>query len=430
MVNPTIAVHFWPCVFKKLKQTNIEEKLFLNLKPSREQLLIGITAIGVVIESLLVYQYLNTVFPNIKQMGNLEAIFVEIGIAIFLTVTVYQYSTKSERDRKIRLRKQIISSFEMLCIDFAWLVTQKTSPSINEEFITKKNLRIFHIQNLIAALPEKLGVSMSIQIPEFCEKALLVPVIKRSLNSNEPIIIDYTGCEGLILNAKEIMQDLHNKWKGPKTFTSSDNTMMSSRINMLSDNKKEKIWKTTENKLMIISIIIALAIGVPTAFLAYETDQALGEINKITTNDFFIQNFQWDMSANVESIMLENRIYDNESLNNKISLSVVSPHHLKIVVNKVEIQNEDQNIVLPRVYLEEAITRFLPSGVSNIDINVPIRLSFDPNFIKSDFDNNEIKSLGDITFYFEITDIQTKEQRNGFAHSSLTFAKIIPVGYS
>ena len=109
--------------------------------------------------------------------------------------------------------RQIISSFEMLCTDFAWLATQKASQSINEEFITKKNLRIFHIQNLIGVLPEKLGMSMSLKISEFCENALLVPVIKRPLNPNELTVIDYTGCERMMLDAKKIMQDLRNKWK-------------------------------------------------------------------------------------------------------------------------------------------------------------------------------------------------------------------------
>jgi hypothetical protein len=188
-------------------------KSIMKCRLSREPLLVIITAIGVAVEGILVYQYLDISFPNLKQMSNIEAVFVEIGIAIFLTMTVYQYSSKSERDRKIRLRSQIISSFEMLCVDFAWLATQKASQSINDEFITKKNLRIFHIQNLLGVLPEKLNVDMSLKIPEFCENALLIPVIKRPINPNELTVIDYTGCEGMILSAREIMHSLRKQWK-------------------------------------------------------------------------------------------------------------------------------------------------------------------------------------------------------------------------
>ncbi len=180
---------------------------------SRELIFVITTAVGVMVESFLVYQYLELGFPDLKQMGNLEAVFVEIGIAIFLTVTVYLYSGKSERDRKMRLRKQIISSFEMLNMDFSWLATQKASKSINEELINKKNLRLFHIQNLIGMLPEKLGGSLSLEIPDFCEKALLVPRIVRPLDPTQLLSVDYTGCESMILDAKKIIQDLRNKWK-------------------------------------------------------------------------------------------------------------------------------------------------------------------------------------------------------------------------
>jgi len=189
------------------------KKEIMKSRLSRELTLVIITAIGVTAESFYVYLFMESTFPELKQIGNFESLFVEIGIAIFIAVTVYVYSTKSERERKIRLRRQIISSFEMLCTDFAWLVTQRVSPSINEEFITKKNLRLFHIQNLIGMLPEKLGMELSRKIPDFCEKALLIPIIVRPLNPTQAISVDYTGCEDTIIASRDILRDLCNKWK-------------------------------------------------------------------------------------------------------------------------------------------------------------------------------------------------------------------------
>ena len=193
---------------------NLDGKgISIPVKYSRAPWFVTITAIGVIVESFYVYLFLNSAFPNLKQIGNLESLFVEIGIAIFITVTVYEYSTKSERQRKMRLRRQIISSFEMLCAYFAWLATQRASQSVNEEFIMKKNLRVFHIQNLIGVLPEKIGTELSIKIPELCEKALLSPRIIKPLDTTQLISVDYTECEAIILDTNVILQNLRDKWK-------------------------------------------------------------------------------------------------------------------------------------------------------------------------------------------------------------------------
>lgn len=170
---------------------------------------------------------------------------------------------------------------------------------------------------------------------------------------------------------------------------------------------------------MMISIVVALVIGIPTIILGYETGLVLEQIKEINEYQSTIQNFQWDMTGNVEPLVLENRLYNNEYLNQKLSLSIVSPHYLKIVVTSVEIQNDDQSKKLPQVYLEESITRVLPSGVSNIDINVPIRLNFDPKL--SGYDTGNVtSSLGEIRYNFEVTNIQTKKPTtSGSVHSTL-----------
>ncbi|AJZ75634.1 hypothetical protein [Candidatus Nitrosotenuis cloacae] len=387
---------------------------------SRELSIVIITAIGVVFESIFFYHYLDVVFPNLKQIGNLETLFVEIGMTIFLTVTVYEYSSKSERFRKNRLRMQIISSFEMLSADFAWLSTQKVSQSINEEFITKKNLRIFHIQNLIGVLPDKLGTDLALQIPEFCEKALQIPRIVRPLDSTKPIVVDYTNCDTMMKEISNLLQNLQGKWKIPKNLVVTETPFFKETDKPSDDKKLTFFWKKTENKLLILSIIVALVIGGPTIYLGWETGLVLEQIKEINKNQFTIQNFRWELIGNVEPLVLENRLYNNESLNQKLSLSITSPHYLKIVVTSVEIQNDDQSKKLPQVYLEASITRVLPSGVSNIDINAPIRLNFDPKLNGYDVDNST-SSLGEIRYNFEITNIQTKEPiTNGFVHSSVT----------
>lgn len=173
-------------------------------------------AIGVIGESIISYIAIQQSFPQLNKIGPLQALFAEIGIAIFIAVVVYVYSVRSEKIRKARLRRQIISSFQMLCTDFAWLATQKSSTWINEEFITKKNLRIFHIQNLISELPERLGQELSATIPDFCEAALGVPMIKRPLDPTKPLTVDYTACEKMMLDATCIWHDLDDKWTTEK----------------------------------------------------------------------------------------------------------------------------------------------------------------------------------------------------------------------
>lgn len=186
-------------------------------------------------------------------------------------------------------------------------------------------------------------------------------------------------------------------------------------------NKQTPFWKKTENKLMIISIAVALLIGIPTLILAYQTGLVLDQIKDINEYQSTVQNFQWDMIGNVEPLVIKNRLYNNEFLNQKLSLSIVSPHYLKIEITSVEIQNDDQSKKLPQVYLQEPITRVLPNGVSNIDIDVPIRLNFDPKLSGYDATNGT-SSLGEIRYNFEVTNIQTKKPAtSGFVHASVIF---------
>lgn len=180
---------------------------------SREQKLISIAGIGVIVESFFSYYWIQQNIPQINKIGPLQALFSEIGIAIFIAIVVYVYSIRSEKIRQARLRRQIISSFEMLNTDFSFLATQNGSLSVHEEIITKKNLRIFHIQNLIGMLPEPLGKDLSLKIPELCEKALMIPMIIRPLDPRIPISVDYTNCERMVLDCNEIVKDLQIKWE-------------------------------------------------------------------------------------------------------------------------------------------------------------------------------------------------------------------------
>ena len=118
------------------------------VKLSHEQYLITIAAVGVIIESVLSYVAIQNNFPQLNKIGPLQALFTEIGIAVFIAIVVYVYSVKSEKIRKARLRRQIVSSLQMLITDFTWLATQGAANSVDEGFITKKNLRVFHIEIL------------------------------------------------------------------------------------------------------------------------------------------------------------------------------------------------------------------------------------------------------------------------------------------
>ncbi|MDE1765081.1 MAG: hypothetical protein KGI27_02280, partial [Thaumarchaeota archaeon] len=182
------------------------------VKFSLEQRLVIIAIVGVIIESIFSYIAIQNYLPQLNKIGPLQALFVEIGIAVFIAIVVYVYSVKSEKIRKARLRRQIVYSFQMLITDFTWLATQGTANSIDEGFITKKNLRVFHIQNLFAELPERLGKDLSLQIPEVCEKALQTPLIIRPLDQKESLIVDYFNCQGLIVEIDGILQVLSNKW--------------------------------------------------------------------------------------------------------------------------------------------------------------------------------------------------------------------------
>jgi len=62
-------------------------------------------------------------------------------------------------------------------------------------------------------LPEKLGSTLSIEIPEFCEKALTIPIIVRPFDITQSISVDYTGCESMILDAQKIIEKMKSKWK-------------------------------------------------------------------------------------------------------------------------------------------------------------------------------------------------------------------------
>ena len=180
---------------------------------SLEQTRVIIVAVGVILESVISYYAIQQIFPQLNKIGPLQALFAEIGIAIFIAIVVYLYSVKAERIRKNRLQRQIISSFEMLSTDFAWLATQRSSTSINEEFITKKNLRVFLIQNLIGMLPERIGTNLSLKIPEFCEKALSIPTIIKPLDQTKTISVDYTGCESMLLEITNLLTGLRDIWK-------------------------------------------------------------------------------------------------------------------------------------------------------------------------------------------------------------------------
>lgn len=194
--------------FHKLADNKVPKSTIL----SREQKLVIVTGIAVAVESFFVYFALDSWFPELKQIGNFESLFVEIGIAIFITVTVYLYASKPERERKIRLQRQIISSFEMLSTDFAWFSTQTASTTLDEGFIQKKDLRVFHIQNLIGQLPKKIGTKLSLSIPDLCERALLSPRIIKPLDQTKSISVDYTECLELVKSIKNVLEDLKNEW--------------------------------------------------------------------------------------------------------------------------------------------------------------------------------------------------------------------------
>lgn len=164
--------------------------------------------------------------------------------------------------------------------------------------------------------------------------------------------------------------------------------------------------------------------------LQQESSRTLDEIKKINEREFEIENFPLEISAIASDIILDDRIYQEEPITGKISLSVLSPHDLKVVVNNVTLHLIDPaswpRESLPTVRFEKPVTKFLPRESGNLDFEVPMKFS-----IKPLGDGWYITGLGPnvgvLDFEIEIIDIQSDETYVRTFQSELLMIRIIGI---
>jgi hypothetical protein len=151
--------------------------------------------------------------------------------------------------------------------------------------------------------------------------------------------------------------------------------------------------------------------------LQNQTFTAIDEIKKINQKAFEIENFPLEKSVIADQIVIDNRSYTLERLNTQISLSMFSPHLMKLAIEKVafvDIDNSEQLwTIKPRIKLERPVIQFLSREITNMQFDVPMLITFVPK------ESVGFGKLGAIEFHIAITDMQSKETFSDVIKSDL-----------
>lgn len=186
-----------------------------------------------------------------------------------------------------------------------------------------------------------------------------------------------------------------------------------------------------QRKLTIILIVIGigtLLVGIATIYLSIQTGMLLSEIKKINEREFTIENFPLEVYATSTNIFVQQKAYDREPLTITLSVSALSPHHLKIIVEDVYLSPSNSATLdeEPELIFEKPVIKFFPKELSNIDIQLPVRLNLNP-IPFTDIISAGHNDLGTVTIKIKVIDIQTNQELEVYSQSNLVMWEIIQV---
>jgi hypothetical protein len=182
------------------------------------------------------------------------------------------------------------------------------------------------------------------------------------------------------------------------------------------------------NTMLFIATLVVAAATLGVAISTLQTNQRVLEITEIV---FKQENFDREILIETHETNIDKREYDGEIVTITMSVSGISPRHNKLVIQNATLFLTDtgklllrDNDVTPKVIIDKPIKKFLPAPISNMDIEIPIRLTLPIESTKL-----EVKSaipgmqvaihVGHIKIGIDVIDVQTQESLSFMATSEL-----------
>ena len=129
-----------------------------------------------------------------------------------------------------------------------------------------------------------------------------------------------------------------------------------------------------ERASQIATIVAAAALVFAGVTLYYTYAEGV-----IIEKQFKIENIQPEIPSMVAGdVSIQNDTYKGYPFVEKLSISTISPHFLKIEITNIEFANIPlgNNKLKPEIFTRQ-IEKYMDKGVSNLDFDVPFQLTFD-----------------------------------------------------
>lgn len=186
------------------------------------------------------------------------------------------------------------------------------------------------------------------------------------------------------------------------------------------DREHEQRHHAEVMRLTKVSIIIAIAIGIPVIYLGIQTGFVLDEIRSINTRQLEIENFEPIFDIEGSYINFLGSGFPKYELNDGITFTAVTNHYLKFTVTNVTISYLNQNFAPcyfksgPEFSLWRTSSIVLSPNGESKQIEPELQINFEAfgNFrTQMNEDEGILFDLGSIIFDIHVEDIQDENKQ-------------------
>lgn len=166
----------------------------------------------------------------------------------------------------------------------------------------------------------------------------------------------------------------------------------------------ERIQTKLTRYMVVLAVATTIAAGV-TAFISYQTGLILDDLEKSNQRILDLTEVVQKREITIDPILIEDDVYEYEEFPVKLVISSISPYHSWFMLKSAKMSEVGVSIScinMPELILNKPITRVISAGGTNVEIDIPFILNYQPSEISKPSKGPSRIEVGFASMIFDI----------------------------
>lgn len=166
----------------------------------------------------------------------------------------------------------------------------------------------------------------------------------------------------------------------------------------------ERIQTKLTRRMVILAVATTIA-AIVTAIIGFQTGLILADLEKSNQRILDLTEVEQKREITIDPILIEDDVYEYVEFPVKLTISSISPYHSWFMLKSAKMTDVGVSIScinMPELILNKPITRVISAGGTNVEIDVPFILNYQPYEISKPSEGPSGIEIGFASMIFDI----------------------------